>query len=61
MDFYRYVASSVVIPSPEQARPYVEASERKLREVSFFELVLSQGRKSKNSNVNNLLSSCLKF
>ena len=24
-------------PSPEQARPYVEASERKLRDVGFFE------------------------
>ena len=23
-------------PSPEQARPYVEASERKLRDVGFF-------------------------
>ena len=36
-------------PSPEQARPYVEASERKLRDVGFLELVDSQGRKSKNS------------
>ena len=48
-------------PSPEQARPYVEASERKLRDVSFLELVPSQRRKSKNSNVNNFLSSCFKF
>ena len=44
-------------PSPEQARPYVKASERKLRGVGFLELILSQGRKSKNSNVNNFLSS----
>ena len=48
-------------PSPEQARPYVQASERKLRDVGFLELVPSQGRKSKNSNVNNFLSSCFKF
>ena len=48
-------------PSPEQARPYVEASERKLRDVGFLELVPSQGRKSKNSNVNNFLSICFKF
>ena len=48
-------------PSPEQARPYVEGSERKLRDVDFLELVPSQGRKSKNSNVNNFLSSCFKF
>ena len=48
-------------PSPEQARPYVEASERKLRDVGFLELVPSQGRKSKNSNVNKFLSSCFKF
>ena len=48
-------------PSPEQTRPYVEASERKLRDVGFLELVPSQWRKSKNSNVNNFLRSCFKF
>ena len=47
-------------PSPEQARPSVEASERKLRDIGFLELVPSQGRKSKKSNVNNFLSSCFK-
>ena len=26
----------ILSPSPEQARPYVEASERKLEEVGFF-------------------------
>ena len=26
----------MVSPSPEQARPYVEASERKLQDVRFF-------------------------
>ena len=45
-------------PSPEQAKPYAEASERKLRSVSFLEPAPGQGRKSKNSNVNNFLSSC---
>ena len=48
-------------PSPERARSYVEASERKLRDFGFFlELVPSQGRKSKNSNMNNFLSSHFK-
>ena len=51
----------VLSPSPEQARPYVEASERKLRDVGFLELVPSQERKSKNFNVNNFLSSFFKF
>ena len=48
-------------PSPEQARPYVEASKQKLRDVSILGLVSAQGRKSKNSNVNNFLSSCFTF
>ena len=48
-------------PSPEQAGPYVEASERMLRDVGFLELVPSQGRQSKNSNLNNFLSSCFRF
>ena len=50
-------------PLPEQAKLYVEASERKLRDVGFLELAIlpSQGRKSKNSNGNNFLGSCFKY
>ena len=48
-------------PPLEWAGPYLEAAERKLRDVGFLELVPSQRRKSKNSNANEFLNSRFTF
>ena len=48
-------------PPPEQARAICWSLWTKASRRRFFELVPSQGRISKNSNVNNFLSSCFAF
>ena len=50
-----------ISPSPERTRPYVETSDRKLRDVGFFLTSSKSKEEIKNSNGKEFLSSCFTF